>query len=108
MGKQIFWGVSLVGSLIALFFFGKAAIRDRYDRPIAPGIIAHENLEHLLVEGPPVSKEVTVSSAEMGDLVKYVDKLELESDRASIDGALLAVLTVVISCVGFWQGKRGT
>ncbi len=65
---------ALLWSLIAIGLTSWAIAHDRYAQPVAPGLIALENLEHELLESGEFSESVTFSRAEAVAAVQFAEK----------------------------------
>ncbi len=74
---------ALLWSLFAIGSLSWAIANDRYTQPVAPGLIALENIEHRLTERRDNSAGITLSRAEALAAVQYAEKEMVARDRSA-------------------------
>jgi hypothetical protein len=103
---------ALLWSLIAIGSTSWAIAHDRYAQPVAPGLIALENLEHRLLESTESSESVTLSRVETVAAVEYAEKEMVARDRSTLahlsTSVVLALLALAFLIRGRFEPTGGT
>ncbi|MBI2789781.1 MAG: hypothetical protein HYX59_13965 [Elusimicrobia bacterium] len=102
--KRLFWIGAFTVSISALGIYGNDFFRDPYSRPIDPGILAQEDIHHLVIEGgKPDAKEFSVPREQLLAVTEFTERKVVHSARLAMGGTALALIAVIMSIVGFLQ-----
>ena len=96
---------ALLWSLIAIGSTSWAIAHDRCSEPVAPGLIALENLEHRLLESGDSSESVTLSRAETLAAVEYAEKEMVARDRSTLAHFGTSVVLALLGLAFLIRGR---
>jgi hypothetical protein len=104
--RRGFWLFSFVSSVAACALFGTVVVRDPAARPVDPGIVALENVEHEVFEGPdPQANEFLIRKTDVVPLLTFVSDTIVSRDRMALAGAVISIIMLAMSVVGVVQSR---